>query len=107
MIDEGYLGQVLEFRAHDGGDGGLLHGDRGRFVKYLRQAARQFPPYLVRHRFEAHLRAAESAGAAVQVVSDPSLGFDLDTPDDLERLDPGRLRELTGLGRSAVDRVSA
>jgi 2-phospho-L-lactate guanylyltransferase len=56
--------------------------------------------------FEAHLRAAEAAGAAVQVVSNPSLGFDLDTPDDLERLDPGRLRELTARGRNAVDGVS-
>jgi 2-phospho-L-lactate guanylyltransferase len=55
--------------------------------------------------FEAHLRAAEAAGAAVQVVSDPALGFDLDTPDDLERLDPGRLRELTARGRNAVDGV--
>jgi 2-phospho-L-lactate guanylyltransferase len=55
--------------------------------------------------FEAHLRAAEAAGAAVQVVSDPSLGFDLDTPEDLERLDPGRLRELTARGRNAVDGV--
>ena len=55
--------------------------------------------------FEAHLRAAESAAVAVQVVSDPVLGFDLDTPEDLERLDPARLRQLMELGRAAVDGV--
>jgi len=57
--------------------------------------------------FEAHLRAAAAADAAVQVVSDPILGFDLDTPDDLERLDPGRLRELMALGRQTTDGVGA
>ncbi len=55
--------------------------------------------------FEAHLRAAAAAGAAVQVIDDPALGFDLDTPDDLERLDPARLRELMALGREAADGV--
>lgn len=57
--------------------------------------------------FEAHLRAAAAADAAVQVVSDANLGFDLDTPDDLERLDTGRLRELMLLGREAADGVGA
>jgi 2-phospho-L-lactate guanylyltransferase len=55
--------------------------------------------------FEAHLRAAEAAGAAVQVVDHPQLGFDLDTPDDLERLDTTRLRELMALGRAALEGV--
>jgi 2-phospho-L-lactate guanylyltransferase len=55
--------------------------------------------------FEAHLRAAAAAGAAVQIVSDPVLGFDLDTPDDLEHLEPARLRELMALGRQAADGV--
>jgi 2-phospho-L-lactate guanylyltransferase len=57
--------------------------------------------------FEAHLRAAEAAGAAVQVVSHPVLGFDLDTPEDLERLDPARLRELMAAGRRAAEGVGA
>jgi len=55
--------------------------------------------------FEAHLRAAETAGVAVQVVSGSGLGFDLDTPEDLERLDAARLRELMDLGRAAADGV--
>jgi 2-phospho-L-lactate guanylyltransferase len=57
--------------------------------------------------FEAHLRAAEAADAAVQVVTDPVLGFDLDTPEDLERLDPARLRDLTAAGRALAERVEA
>ena len=57
--------------------------------------------------FEAHLRAAESADASVQVVSSEILGFDLDTPEDLERLDPARLRELTAAGRALAERVDA
>ena len=36
---------------------------------------------------EAHVRAAALADASVQLVHDPALGFDLDTPDDLERLE--------------------
>jgi 2-phospho-L-lactate guanylyltransferase len=48
--------------------------------------------------FEAHLRAASAADASVQIVDDPLLGFDLDTPDDLERLDLARQLELQALG---------
>lgn len=57
--------------------------------------------------FESHLRAAAAADAAVQVVIDEVLGFDLDTPEDLERLEPARLRGLMALGREAADGVGA
>lgn len=50
--------------------------------------------------FEAHLRAAEAAGASLQVVVDPALGFDLDTPEDLERLGPEEIAALQALGRA-------
>jgi 2-phospho-L-lactate guanylyltransferase len=52
--------------------------------------------------FEAHLRASARAGAALQIVDDPALGFDVDTPDDLERLEPALMRELSDLGASPV-----
>jgi hypothetical protein len=34
------------------------------------------------------------------VVAEPTLGFDLDTPEDLARLDYDRLHELVALGSS-------
>ncbi len=52
--------------------------------------------------FEAHLRAAASAYAALQVVDDPLLGFDVDTPEDLERLESDLMRELSRLGASPI-----
>jgi 2-phospho-L-lactate guanylyltransferase len=55
----------------------------------------------------AHLLSAAAAGATVQVVGDPELGFDLDTPDDLERLDSDRLVELQALGEATLDQLAA
>lgn len=51
---------------------------------------------------EAHIRAAAEAEASLQLVVDPALGFDLDMPDDLERLDAARLLELLDLGSQTV-----
>jgi len=57
--------------------------------------------------FEVHLRAAQAADAAVQVVAGSALGFDLDTPEDLERLDSARLRELMARGRAVAEGAGA
>lgn len=51
---------------------------------------------------EQHLRAAAAADASVQVVVDPVLAFDLDTPEDLQRLDVAVVHELTELGADAA-----
>jgi 2-phospho-L-lactate/phosphoenolpyruvate guanylyltransferase len=66
------------------------------------------PPDIIEPAFgvaslEAHVRAAAAVDASVQLVTDHELGFDLDTPDDLERLDAGRLFELVELGVRAAD----
>jgi 2-phospho-L-lactate/phosphoenolpyruvate guanylyltransferase len=70
------------------------------------------PPTVIEPHFgpaslEAHLRAAASVEASVQLVADPELGFDLDTPDDLERLDADRLLELVDMGVRASDDLLA
>ena len=68
------------------------------------------PPDIIEPHFgpgslEAHLRAARDANATVQLVVDPVVGFDLDTPADLVRLDPARLAELEALGAASVASV--
>jgi 2-phospho-L-lactate guanylyltransferase len=60
------------------------------------------PPRFGIASFEAHVRAAAAAGASVQVVTDPALGFDLDTPEDVEMLSQEDLAELMRLGQAAA-----
>ena len=52
--------------------------------------------------FEAHVRAAAAADATLQVVTEAGLGFDLDTPEDLEVLPQGLLGDLIHLGQAAL-----
>jgi 2-phospho-L-lactate guanylyltransferase len=65
------------------------------------------PPHVIEPRFgeqslAAHVHAAGTADASLQLVVDADLGFDLDTPDDLERIDTARLVELLELGAAHV-----
>ncbi|CAN5825847.1 2-phospho-L-lactate guanylyltransferase [soil metagenome] len=50
----------------------------------------------------AHLRAVAEAGASLQLVLEPALGFDLDTPEDLERLEAAQLLALIERGATAL-----
>ncbi len=60
-------------------------------------------PHFGEASLEAHIRAASHADASLQLVHDPALAFDLDTPDDLERLETARLLELQAAGQMALD----
>ena len=51
---------------------------------------------------ERHLRAAAAIEASTQLVVEPTLGYDLDTPDDLALLGPTRLGELFALSGTAA-----
>ena len=55
----------------------------------------------------AHVRAAAVADASLQLVTDPGFGFDLDTPEDLERLEVERLLELQRIGQLALDQIAS
>ncbi len=106
-------------RLLDAADAALTAGARRPMVVLAPSDARDgtnalllSPPGVIEPAFgpsslEAHLRAAAAVGASVQVVADPELGFDLDTPDDLERLDASRLVELIELGMREADALLA
>jgi 2-phospho-L-lactate guanylyltransferase len=101
-------------RLLDGADAALAAGNGNPLVVVAPADARTgtnallvSPPTLIdpsfgEHSLTAHLRAAADADATVQLVIDPALGFDLDTPDDLERLDTDRVLELERYGQALL-----
>ncbi len=105
-------------RVVDAADAALAAGFGGPVVVIVPADARSgtnglllAPPDIIEPAFggaslDAHLRAAEAAGASVQLVVDPALGFDLDTPDDLGRLEPDLLAALQELGAGVPDSVT-
>jgi 2-phospho-L-lactate/phosphoenolpyruvate guanylyltransferase len=65
------------------------------------------PPSVIQPSFgpaslAAHLQAAADVEASLQLVLEPELGFDLDTPEDLERLGATQLLSLLERGATAL-----
>jgi 2-phospho-L-lactate guanylyltransferase len=101
-------------RLLDGADAALAAGSGRPLVAIAPSDARNgtnalllFPPDVIEprfgeHSFEAHVRAAALADATLQVVPDHALGFDLDTPEDVEMLPPGSLQDLMRDGQAAA-----
>lgn len=109
LLDGAALDRLL-----DGADAALAAGNGRPLVVVAPADARGgtnallvTPPSLIDPQFgdqslEAHLRAAALADATVQLVHDPALGFDLDTPDDLERLDTDTVLDLEQRGQALL-----
>jgi 2-phospho-L-lactate guanylyltransferase len=109
LLDDVALNRLL-----DGADAALAAGNGRSLVVVAPADARRgtnallvAPPDVIDPQFgdtslEAHLRAAAAADATVQLVVDPQLGFDLDTPDDLERLDTDAVLDLERRGQALL-----
>jgi 2-phospho-L-lactate guanylyltransferase len=109
LLDGAALDRLL-----DGADAALAAGN-GRPVVVVAPADARggtnallvTPPGVIDPQFgemslEAHLRAAAEADATVQLVHDAALAFDLDTPDDLERLDTDAVLDLEHRGQALL-----
>ena len=109
LLDAAALDRLL-----DGADAAVAAGKGNALVVVAPADARRgtnallvSPPTLIDPQFgdqslEAHLRAAALVDATVQLVIDPALGFDLDTPDDLERLDTDTVLDLEYRGQALL-----
>jgi 2-phospho-L-lactate guanylyltransferase len=101
-------------RLLDGADAALAAGNGRPLVVVAPSDARGgtnalllSPPSVIEPCFgesslSAHLEAAAQADATVQLVIDPAFGFDLDTPDDFERLDTGAVLQLERRGQEML-----
>jgi 2-phospho-L-lactate guanylyltransferase len=106
-------------RLLDGADAALAAGNGHALVVVAPADARGgtnallvSPPNLIEPSFgesslAAHLLAASRADATVQLVIDPALGFDLDTPDDLERIDTPTVLALEERGQQMLAATTA
>ncbi|MEP7360548.1 MAG: 2-phospho-L-lactate guanylyltransferase [Chloroflexota bacterium] len=114
VIDVAALDRLL-----DGADAALAAGNGHALVVVAPADARGgtnallvSPPHLIEPCFgesslAAHLLAASQADATVQLVIDPALGFDLDTPDDFERLETAAVLELEQRGQAMLTAQAA
>jgi 2-phospho-L-lactate guanylyltransferase len=80
------------------GDGLAIASDRaGTGTNALVVSPVAAIPYLYGEgSFAAHLKAAENAGLALNVVRRPGLSFDIDTPDDFEQMEEIRRETIPG-----------
>jgi 2-phospho-L-lactate guanylyltransferase (CobY/MobA/RfbA family) len=109
LLDGAALDRLL-----DGADAALAAGNGRPLVVVAPADARGgtnallvTPPDVIDPQFgeaslESHLRAAAQADATVQLVHDSALAFDLDTPDDLERLDTESVLDLEHRGQALL-----
>jgi 2-phospho-L-lactate guanylyltransferase len=108
-LDAGALDRILEAAdaALAAGSGAPLVVIAPSDARYGTNALLLAPPDVIEPAFgsasfEAHVRAAADRGASLQVVTDAALGFDLDTPEDIELLTPAELSALMRLGQPAA-----
>ncbi|MEA2623176.1 MAG: 2-phospho-L-lactate/phosphoenolpyruvate guanylyltransferase [Chloroflexota bacterium] len=114
LLDETSLGRLL-----DAADAALAAGAGRPLVVVAPSDARNgtnglllspadvIEPCFGPQSFEAHVREAKAADATLLVVTDAGLGFDLDTPEELERLPADVIESLLELGRRATVARSA
>lgn len=111
LLNRASLGRML-----DAADAALAAGGGGPIAVLAPSDARGgtnalllSPPDIITPQFgarslEEHARRAAEVAATLQFVIDSDLGFDLDTPEDLMRLDATRMSQLLEMGARRAER---